>query len=95
MRVKMNYLGVIRSKVGKKAEEYEVAEGSSLSDLLESLALTYGESLRGIFRADEYARLDPGLVTTVNGVLRNPLQEGSVKLREGDRVALMTLISGG
>lgn len=95
MRVKVVYLGLVRSKVGKREEEYEVEAGSRLSDLLNSLAGTYGESLKGIFRSDEGNRLDPTFIATVNGKLRDPLRGGNVMLETGDTVALMTLISGG
>ena len=95
MRVKVVYLGLVRSKVGKREEEYEVETGSTLSDLLNSLAETYGESLKGIFRPDEGNRLDPTFIATVNGRLRDPLRGGDVMLSTGDTVALMTLISGG
>ena len=95
MRVKVVYLGLVRSKVGKREEEYEVETGSTLSDLLNGLAETYGESLKSIFGADEENRLDPTFIATVNGRLRDPLRGGDVMLSTGDTVALMTLISGG
>lgn len=95
MRVKVIYLGVVRSKAGKREEEYEVKDGSSLSDLLNSLAETYGDSLRSIFDADEENRLDPTFIATVNGTLRDPFRGGDVTLTSGDTIALMTLISGG
>jgi len=95
MRVKIVYLGLVRSKVGKREEEYQVKEGSSLSDLLNSLAETYDESLKSIFKADEENRLDPTFIATVNGRLTDPLLGGDVRLSPGDTVALMTLISGG
>lgn len=95
MRVKIVYLGLVRSKVGKREEEYEVKDGSSLSDLLNSLAETYDDSLKSIFNADEENRLDPTFIATVNGSLTDPLRGGEVTLSPGDTVALMTLISGG
>ena len=95
MRVKVVYLGLVRSKVGKREEEYQVKEGSRLSDLLDSLVETYDDSLKSIFKADEGNRLDPTFIATVNGRLTDPVRGGDVRLRSGDRVALMTLISGG
>ncbi len=94
MRVKVLYLGLVRNKVGKREEEMEIKEDSSLSDLLDNLMETYGENLRGIFQGDEH-RLDPTFITTVNGTFRDPFRGGEVKLKDGDIIALMTLISGG
>jgi len=95
MRVKIVYLGLVRSKVGKREEEYEIGDGSSLFNLLNSLAETYGESLKGIFEADDENRLDPTFIATVNGSLADPIRGGDITLSPGDTVALMTLISGG
>ena len=95
MRVKVQYLGLIRSRLGKREEEVDVKEGASLSDLLNKLTKTYGESLKSLFDADEENVLDPSFIVTVNGVLTGQLRGMKTRLKRGDRVALMTLISGG
>ncbi|MFQ6080890.1 MAG: MoaD/ThiS family protein [Candidatus Bathyarchaeia archaeon] len=95
MRVKVQYLGLIRSKMGKREEEVDVKEGASLSDLLNKLTKTYGESLKSLFDEDEENILDPSFVVTVNGVLAGQLHGMKTRLKRGDRIALMTLISGG
>ncbi len=95
MRVKVKYLGVIRSKLGKTEEEVEVKEGASISDLLIKLAKTYGENLKSLFDEDEKNVLDPSYIATINGVLIGRLQGMKTRLKENDRISLMTLISGG
>jgi len=95
MKVKVLYLGVLRSKIGKNSEEYEMAKESSLSDLLEILSSKYGKSLREIFKANEKTILDPSIIATVNGVSKDMSQAKNVRLKDGDTVALMSLISGG
>ncbi|HIE18637.1 TPA: MoaD/ThiS family protein [Candidatus Bathyarchaeota archaeon] len=95
MKIKVLYLGVLRSKIGKNSEEYEIPNESSLSDLLEILSSKYGKSLRDIFKANEKSKLDPSIIATVNGVSRDISQAENVKLEDGDTVALMSLISGG
>jgi len=95
MRVKVLYLGVLRSKTGRNSEEYEISRGSSLSDLLDALSSKYGKSLKEIFKANEKAKLDPSIIATVNGVSKDISKAKSVKLKDGDTVALMSLISGG
>ena len=95
MRVKVQYLGLIRSKMGKREEEVDVKEGAFLSDLLNKLTKTYGENLKSLFDADEENVLDPSFIVTVNGVLTGQLRGMKTRLKRGDRVALMTLISGG
>jgi len=95
MRVKTVYLGLVRSKIGKTEEQYELAEGSSLADLLERLEEDYGDKIRPLLRTKGESRLDPTLITTVNGVLKNQSEGGNVSLKDGDVVTFMTLISGG
>lgn len=95
MRVKVQYLGVIRSKLGKKEEEVDVKEGASISDLLSRLTKTYGENLKSLFDEDEKNVLDPSYIVTINGFLTGRLRGMKTRLKEGDRIALMTLISGG
>lgn len=95
MRVKVQYLGLIRSRLGKREEEVYVKEGSFLSDLLNKLTKKYGESLKSIFDEDEKNVLDPSFIVTINGVLIGQLRGMRTRLKRGDRIALMTLISGG
>jgi len=95
MRVKVQYLGLIRNKLGKKEDEVEVKEGAFLSDLLDKLIKTRSEGLKTLFDTDKESVLDPTFIVTVNGVLTDQLHGMKTRLKRGDRVALMTLISGG
>jgi len=95
MRVKILYLGLVRNRVGRKEEEYEIKNGSSLSNLLSSIAEAYGEKLKGIFNVEKESRLDPTFIVMVNGVLADPLRGTEIKLKDKDIITLMTLISGG
>lgn len=91
MRVKLRYLGLVRNRLGKQEEEMELKEGAFLSELLDKLTENYGEKLKSLLGSDRESRLDPSLVITVNGISRTT----DLRLQEGDRVAIMTLISGG
>jgi molybdopterin converting factor small subunit len=95
MRIKIVYLGLVRNRIGKNEEQCEVADDSSLDDLLKLLAKNYGEKLHFLFEAKNESRLDPTFITTVNGILRDPLRGSGVTLKDGDVVTFMTLISGG
>ena len=95
MRIKVTYLGLLRTKIGKKEEQYEIKDGSSLSHLFRNLAETYGKSLDNLFSAEKESKLDPTFIVTVNGLLKDAFRGDDVKLKDGDTVTLMTLISGG
>ncbi|MEM2935925.1 MAG: MoaD/ThiS family protein [Candidatus Bathyarchaeia archaeon] len=91
MRVKLQYLGLVKNRLGKKEEEMDLKEGAFLSELLNKLTEIYGENLKTLLGSDKESRLDPSIVITVNGISRTT----DLRLHEGDRVAIMTLISGG
>jgi len=91
MKVKLVYLGLVRSRLGKPEEEIELKEGAFLSELLRKLNEIYDESLKSLLGSDAESRLDPSIVITVNGISCTT----DLRLREGDRIAIMTLISGG
>ena len=91
MRIKVKYLGLIRSKTGKKGEEVKLKKDVFLLELLDKLVETYGKPLKDLFDVKEENILDPTFIVTVNGVS----QALDTRLNEGDTVALMTLISGG
>ena len=95
MQVKVQYLGLIRSKLGKKEDETNLKAGASLSELLDKLVEIYGESLKALFDVETENILDPTFIVTVNGVLANQLHGMETKLSDGDSIALMTLIRGG
>jgi len=91
MRVKLVYLGLVRNRLGKQEEEIELKEGAFLSKLLNKLTEIYGEALKTLLGSDTESRLDPSIVITVNGISRTT----DLRLHDGDRIAIMTLISGG
>ncbi len=95
MRVKVHYLGLVRKKMGEREGEFEIKEGSSLSDLLDEIAKTRGENFKGLIDAERGNIVDPTYIVTVNGILADRLNGMGTKLKNGDEVALMTLISGG
>ncbi len=71
MQVKVQYLGMIRSKLGKKEEVVNLNIGASLSilldkRLLDKLVEIYGKDL---FNTWAENILDPTFIVTVNGVL--------------------------
>lgn len=95
MKVRVRYLGLVRSKIGKREEEFQVKEGSTLSDLLDAISEEYAGKVKGLFDTSKESTLDPTFIVTVNGVLTGRLRGVETPLKDGDEVALMTLISGG
>jgi len=95
MKVKIHYLGYIKNMLEKKDEELDMREGATLSELLDKLAGLYGQPFRKEVFESGLKDLKTGFVATVNGVLMDQLGGVQTKLREGDNIILMSLMSGG
>ena len=84
-RVLVKFLASVKDKVGRGAEEYELPDGSTLSQLAVKLQASHRLSL-----------LDPAIMVTLNGKGIRQLSEGlETRLGEGDVILLFPLISGG
>jgi molybdopterin converting factor small subunit len=95
LKVKVRYLGYIGNMLRKREDEFELSEGTSLSELLKRLAGIYGEAFtREVFEPG-LKDVKTGFVVTVNGVLMGQLSGVDTTLSEGDNVILMSLMSGG
>jgi molybdopterin converting factor small subunit len=94
MKVKVVYLGMIRQKIGWKEEEYDLAEGSLLTDLLSKIVEKH-DVLKNIIRVEDENPTDPTLVIMHNGLSVNPTGRNEIVLKNGDIVTLMTPIGGG
>jgi MoaD family protein len=96
LRVKVEYLGYLRNLLDlQREEEIEIQEGASVADLLSMLTNKHG----GPFTKNVY---EPGgsdvksnFIVTVNRFLLNQLEGLDTKLKHGDRIAFLTVISGG
>jgi len=96
LKVKMEYLGHIKNVMGnKKQEEIEIQDKSSIRDLLMLLSKKYGDPFRKAVYESGSSDLKANFMATVNGFLLNQLQGVETKLKNGDRVTLMPVVSGG
>lgn len=95
LKVRVQYLGYIKNMLKKSEDELELSEGASLSVLLNKLAGIYGDAFKREVYEPGLKDVKTGFVVTVNGVLMDQLHGVDTKLRQGDNVILMTLMSGG
>lgn len=95
MKVKVEYLGYIRNMLKKRVEEIELQENALLSELLTLLSNKYGAKFRKEVYEPGLKDLKYGFGATVNGVLTRQLGGINIKLKDGDHIILMSLISGG
>ena len=95
MKVRVHYLGYIKNMLDKKDEELDIKEDASLSELLDKLAGLYGQPFKKEVFEPGLKDLKTGFVATVNGILMDQLNGVETRLKEGDNIILMSLMSGG
>jgi len=95
MKVKVEYLGFIKNMIKKRNDEFELSEGTLLSELLNQLTKIYGAPFQKEVFEPGLKDVKTGFVVTVNGVLTGQLHGVETKLNDGDHVILMSLMSGG
>jgi molybdopterin synthase sulfur carrier subunit len=96
LRVKVEYLGHIKNLVGsRREEEVEISDDSSISDLLIVLSEKHGESFKKAVYEAGSKDIKSNFIATVNGYLLNQLNGVETKIKNGDHVVLMPIVSGG
>lgn len=96
MRVKVEYLGHIKNILeSRREEEIDIEDDSSISDLLIMLSEKHGESFKKAVYEAGGKDIKSNFIATVNGYLLNQLNGVETKLKNGDRVVLMPIVSGG
>ncbi len=95
VKVKVEYLGFIKNLLNKRVDEFELSEGTTLQELLSRLSNLYGAPFKKEVFEPGQEDVKTGFVVTVNGVLMGQLEGVETRLRNGDHVILMSLMSGG
>ena len=95
MKVRVHYLGFIRKLINQSEDEFELEEGASLSVVLDKIAGLYGKPFQREFYEPGLKDAKMGFVVTVNGILMGQLYGLDTRLKEGDNIILMSLMSGG
>lgn len=81
MRVEMLYFGVLKEFFGSERDAVDVAQGSSVGDLLETLRVRVGET--------------PAAWRAMAVAVNREYSGRTTVLHEGDEVALLPPVSGG
>lgn len=96
MKVKVEYLGHVRNIIGSsREEEVEIEEEASVADLLNVLFEKYGEPFKKAIYEPKGKDVKTNYIITVNGYLLNQLNGIQTKLKQGDHVILLPVVSGG
>lgn len=96
MKVTIDYLGSIKQTLGlKQAERVQIKDTALVSDLLSLLAKKYGEPFKKNVYDPEDLDLKAYYILSINGLLLNQLSGIKTKLKDGDHLILMPVVTGG
>jgi MoaD family protein len=96
VKIKVEYIGHIKNITdNRREEEVETSEDVTVAKLLTMLSKRYGEPFRKAIYEPKGSDIKPNYIITVNGYLLNQLKGLETKLRKGDHVTLLPIVSGG
>ena len=92
----MDYLGHVKKLIGaEQTEKVELPNGASVEDLLLKLSGIHGEPFKKTVYEPGDSDLKSNFILSVNGLLLNQLNGIRTKLKDGDTVIIMPIVSGG
>jgi MoaD family protein len=96
VKIKVEYIGHIKNITdNRREEEIETSEDMTVAKLLTMLSKKYGEPFRKAIYEPKGSDIKPNYIITVNGYLLNQLKGLETKLKKGDHVTLLPIVSGG
>lgn len=96
MRIRIDYIGHIRNIIRSgREEEVEIEDKASIADLLMMLSERYGEPFKKAVYEKSGTDVKSNYIITVNGYLLNQLDGIKTKLKPGDNVTILPIVSGG
>ncbi len=95
MKVNVHYLGLVKTYTNKSQDDINLKEAAALSDLLEKLAVTFGKPFNPEVYEPAKKEVKPTFMVMVNGVLIDQLNGLGTKLKDGDTIIVMPLMTGG
>jgi len=96
LKIMVEYLGYIKQTLGvEQGEHIELKDGALVCDMLTTLAEKHGEPFQKAVYKPKAVDLKPHYILSVNGLLLNQLNGIETKLKDGDRVVFMPVVTGG
>ncbi len=95
MKVNVHYLGLVKTYTNKSQEDINIKEAAALWDLLEKLAANFGKPFNPEVYEPAKKEVKPTFMVMVNGVLIDQLNGLDTKLKDGDTIIVMPLMTGG
>ena len=95
MQVNVHYISLVKSYTNTSQDEFELSNGTTLSDLLDKIAADYGKPFTQEVYDPTKKEMKATFVALVNGTHMDQLQGVNTPLKDRDSVILMSLVTGG
>ena len=95
MKIKIHYLGLVKTYTNKSQDEIELKDDASLSELLNKLAAEFGTQFTQDIYESRAKDVKAMFTVMVNGIVIGQLNGVDTKLKDSDNVILMPLMTGG
>ena len=95
MKIKVHYLGLVKTYTNKVQEEIELSNAPMLSELLDKLAQNFGKPFNSEVYDPTKREVKAMFTVMINGVIIGQLSGVETKLKEGDSIIIMPLMTGG
>lgn len=95
MKVIVHYLGLVKTYTNKGQDEILLSKDAALSDLLEKLANSFGKPFNLEVYEPTKKEVKAMFTVMVNGVIMGQLNGVETKLKDGDNIIIMPLMTGG
>ena len=95
VKVQLLFFSSIREATGKGEDEVYIHAGSTVYELLQLLLDTYGDAFKGEIFLPSKEDLRDDLTISINGVIKDHSAINTVKVSDGDIIALLPTFPGG
>lgn len=95
LKVKVTFLGRIRSAIGRREIELKLNRQRTIGDLLEKICETYGERFQTVVLDPKTHKTHRHITILLNDVNILSQENLDTKLKDNDRVTIMPVVAGG
>jgi sulfur-carrier protein len=95
VKAKIHYLGLVKTYTNKTEEDLTLQSDSKVSSVFDQLAASFGKPFNPEIYDPAKKEVKPMFTVMVNGIIIGQLEGVDTKLKDGDQIILMPLMTGG
>jgi molybdopterin converting factor small subunit len=95
MKVKVHYLGLVKSYTNKPQDDITLKDDTPLKELFDQLAASLGKPFNTEVYDPAKKEVKPTFMVLLNGIVIGQLNDLETKLKDNDVIVIMPLVTGG